>query len=193
MSIAARCDRFKTFWLPSYCSHFPALGLAHRPSLLQFTHLHLVMCKLHRVVWLHKLLSRQRWCVCTDPNNGLWDWFAPVSTWGECCRRLVHMGIVKSRYNGWTHSLETVPKINSQYISCCHQLNKVKKETKEKRLYFFTGEAAECKSGSVISTTVLRELPELSLHLDVYIFLYIFSRHSACQSVRPLYLHSLSL
>lgn len=66
-----------------------------------------------------------------DLNNGLWDCFAPVSTWGECCRLLVHKGIVKPRYNGWTRSLETVPKINSQYISCCHlavRLNKLKKK-----------------------------------------------------------------
>lgn len=73
------------------------------------------------------------------------------------------------------------------------------KKKKEKRLYFFTGKAAECKSGSVISPNTLRKLPELSLPLDVYIFLYIFSYPFPLfclmnfQSVRPLYLHSLSL
>lgn len=42
----------------------------------------------------------------------------------------------------------------------------------KKRLYFFTGEAAECKSGSVIFHTTLGELSGLPLHPDVYIFLW---------------------
>lgn len=42
----------------------------------------------------------------------------------------------------------------------------------KKRLYFFTGEAAECKSGSVIFHTTLGELSGLPLRPDVYIFLW---------------------
>lgn len=107
------------------------------------------------------------------------------------------MGTAKSRYNGWTHghSPETVPKINPQHISCFDLLSfnsSVDQQDKPKRrLCFFTSEAAECKSGSVIFPTALRELSGLSLHPDVYIFLHVLSHPlpSFCltnfQSVRP--------
>lgn len=55
-----------------------------------------------------------------DPNNGLWQELAHLSTGGDCCWLLVHSGTAESRYNGWTHRRS--PENCSKNTPSVHQL-----------------------------------------------------------------------
>lgn len=74
------------------------------------------------------------------------------------------------------NSSKNKPSAHQLFLICCHLTAQLTNEaTQKKQLCFFTGEAAECKSGSVIFHTTLRELSGLPLYPDVYIFLRVLS------------------